>query len=48
MRGISLEDMQILSGLSIEQLAPYGQRAREKAALEQAVALDRQRSGKVE
>jgi AcrR family transcriptional regulator len=43
LRGISLEDMVILTGLSIEQLAPYGKRAREKAVLEQGLALDKQR-----
>jgi AcrR family transcriptional regulator len=43
LRGISLEDMVILTGLSIEQLAPYGKRAKEKAVLEQGLALDKQR-----
>jgi AcrR family transcriptional regulator len=43
LRGISLEDMAILTGLSIEQLTPYGKRAKEKAVLEQGLALDKQR-----
>jgi AcrR family transcriptional regulator len=43
LRGISLEDMVILTGLSIKQLAPYGKRAKEKAVLEQGLALDKQR-----
>jgi AcrR family transcriptional regulator len=43
MRGINLEDMQILTGMSIEQLAIYGRRAKEKAVLEQGQALDKQR-----
>ena len=41
LRGISLTDMQILTGLSIEQLAPYGQRAKAKAVLEQGLSLDK-------
>ena len=41
LRGISLADMQILTGLSIEQLAPYGQRAKAKAVLEQGLSLDK-------
>jgi AcrR family transcriptional regulator len=41
LRGISLVDMQILSGMSIEQLAPYGQRAKAKAVLEQGLSLDK-------
>jgi AcrR family transcriptional regulator len=43
MRGISLEDMQILTGMSLEQLAIYGQRAKEKTVLEKGLALDKQR-----
>jgi AcrR family transcriptional regulator len=43
MRGISLADMQILSGRSLDQLAPYGKRAKEKAVLEQGLALDKPR-----
>jgi AcrR family transcriptional regulator len=41
LRGINLADMQILTGLSIEQLAPYGQRAKAKAVLEQGLSLDK-------
>jgi AcrR family transcriptional regulator len=41
MRGLSLEDMQILTGLSIEQLTPYSQRAKQKTVLEQGLALDK-------
>jgi AcrR family transcriptional regulator/site-specific recombinase XerD len=41
MKGISLEDLSILSGLDLSQLKPYAGRAKEKAALERAVRLDR-------
>ena len=41
LRGITLDDMQILTGLSLEQLAPYGVRAKEKAVLEKGLALDK-------
>ena len=44
MRGMSLENLSILSGRDLAQLQPYAQRAREKTALEQAVLLDRKRS----
>ena len=40
MRGISGSDLQILTGWSAERLQPYVDRAREKAALEQAIRLD--------
>jgi AcrR family transcriptional regulator len=40
MRGISLENLQILTQWTLEQLRPYAQRAREKVALEQALRLD--------
>lgn len=40
MRGINLEDLSILSGADVTQLQPYARRAREKAALEQAIRLD--------
>ena len=43
MRGISLEDMQILAGMPVEQLAMYGQRAKEKTVLEKGLALDKQK-----
>ncbi len=43
MRGISLEDMQILTGMSLENLTIYGRRAKEKTVLEQGLALDKQR-----
>lgn len=39
-KGISLEDLSILSGWSISQLRPYQHRAREKAALDRAIRLD--------
>jgi AcrR family transcriptional regulator len=39
-RGLSLEAMQILTGWTAQQLEPYAQRAKEKAALEQAIRLD--------
>lgn len=41
MRGISLENLSVLTGLDVAQLQPYAQRATEKIALEQAVLLDR-------
>ncbi|MEH2359806.1 TetR family transcriptional regulator [Nostoc sp.] len=40
MRGISLENLSILTGCDRTQLQPYARRAREKAALEQATRLD--------
>lgn len=40
MRGIDLENLHILTGWETAQLQPYAQRAREKAALEQAARLD--------
>ena len=41
-KGIDLENLSILSGIEIEQLQPFAQRAKEKAAIEQAHLLDRQ------
>lgn len=41
MRGIELEDLSILSGLSVEKLQKYAQRARNKTALEAAARLDK-------
>ena len=40
MRGIRVDDLKILTGWSAEKLQPYVDRAREKAALEQAIRLD--------
>ncbi|MGF1478349.1 MAG: TetR family transcriptional regulator [Cyanophyceae cyanobacterium] len=40
MKGIDLENLRILSGIPVEALQPYAQRAREKAAIEQAQQLD--------
>ena len=40
MKGISAADLQILTGWSGAKLQPYVDRAREKAALEQAIRLD--------
>jgi AcrR family transcriptional regulator/site-specific recombinase XerD len=40
-RGVTLENLQILTGQAISQLQPYAQRAREKVALEQAIRVDR-------
>jgi AcrR family transcriptional regulator len=40
-RGVTLEDLQILTGQELNQLQPYAQRAREKTALEQAIRIDR-------
>ncbi len=45
LRGISLESLSLLSDCPLEQLQPYEQRAREKAAQEEALRLD-QRPGK--
>ncbi|MGV2827373.1 TetR family transcriptional regulator [Myxosarcina sp. GI1(2024)] len=44
-KGIKLEDLSILSGMTIKQLRPYAKIAREKAAIEQATNLDRKPSG---
>jgi AcrR family transcriptional regulator len=41
MRGMSLENLSILTGLAIAQLQPLAHRAKEKAAIEQATGLDR-------
>jgi hypothetical protein len=38
---MSLENLSLFTGLEPAQLQPYVQRAREKAALEQATQLDR-------
>lgn len=43
-RGMSVDNLSILSGVLPEQLAPYVQRAREKAALEQARLLDQKQA----
>ncbi|MGD2182960.1 TetR family transcriptional regulator [Lusitaniella coriacea] len=43
-KGIEIEDLSILSGMTVEQLQPYEQRAREKTAIEQATRLDRSSS----
>lgn len=40
MRGMTLEQMQVLTGWTLSQLEPYAQRAQEKVVLEQAVRLD--------
>ncbi|BAZ52114.1 TetR family transcriptional regulator [Nostoc sp. NIES-4103] len=40
MRGMSLENLSILTGCDRTQLQPYAKRAKEKAALEQATRLD--------
>ncbi|MEO0406363.1 MAG: helix-turn-helix domain-containing protein [Cyanobacteria bacterium P01_A01_bin.135] len=45
MRGLTAENLSILSGWDIEQLDPYVDRAREKAALEEARSLDQKRTG---
>ena len=46
MRGIELEDLSILSGMGVDELQPYAQRARNKAALEAAANLDKKKSAK--
>lgn len=40
MRGVTLENLSLLTGWSLDQLEPYAQRAQEKVALEQATRLD--------
>lgn len=40
MKGMSLENLSILSGLNLDQLELYARRAKEKTALEQALAID--------
>ncbi len=40
MRGIALADLCLFTGWNTDKLQPYAQRAREKAALEQAMRLD--------
>jgi hypothetical protein len=40
LRGISLENLSILSGQALEQLKPYAERAKEILALEEATRLD--------
>lgn len=40
MKGMSQDDLSILSGWTMRQLQPYVRRAREKAALERAIQLD--------
>ena len=44
MKGMSLENLSILSGFSLEELARYSQRSREKVALEEAIAIDQKNS----
>jgi len=39
-KGISPENLSLLSGLSLDELSPYSKRVKEKAALEQALAID--------
>jgi AcrR family transcriptional regulator len=41
MRGMEIEDLSLLSGIDIEHLQQYAQRARNKAALESAARLDK-------
>ena len=40
MKGIELESLSILSGMALEELQPYAQRAKEKVALEQVNRLN--------
>ena len=44
MKGMKLEDLSILTGWDLAALQPYARRAREKAALEQAIRLDQKPS----
>lgn len=48
MRGMSTEGLSILTGWDQEQLQPYVHRAKEKAALEQAIRLDQRPGSKTE
>lgn len=41
MKGMNLEDMSLITGWNLTKLQPYARRAREKAALKQAIVLDR-------
>ncbi|MEM9219192.1 MAG: TetR/AcrR family transcriptional regulator [Cyanobacteria bacterium P01_F01_bin.150] len=41
MRGVHPDNMQILTGWPLEQLTPYVERAKEKAAIEQVMELDK-------
>lgn len=45
MKGMSLENLSILSGCSAEELEPYARRAKEKIALARALEIDQKRSG---
>ncbi|MEM9923614.1 MAG: TetR family transcriptional regulator [Cyanobacteria bacterium P01_D01_bin.50] len=40
MKGMSLEDMSLITGWDLSKLKPYGHRAKERSALEQAIRLD--------
>lgn len=40
MRGVTIDNLSLLTGWTLEHLQPYAQRAQEKAALEQATRLD--------
>ncbi|WP_404786203.1 TetR family transcriptional regulator [Altericista sp. CCNU0014] len=44
LRGISLENLSILTGLDLMQLQPYAQRAKERTAIAQATRLDQKAS----
>ncbi|AFY56081.1 transcriptional regulator [Rivularia sp. PCC 7116] len=41
MKGISLENMSLITGWDLQELEPYEHRAKEKLALEQAIKLDK-------
>jgi hypothetical protein len=43
MRGITLDNLSILTGQNQASLQPFANRAREKAALEAALKLDQKR-----
>jgi AcrR family transcriptional regulator len=44
-KGMSLEDLSVLTGLTVAQLQPYADSARKKAAIDQAIRLDQKLSG---
>ena len=41
MKGMTLENLSMLTGQSLKQLKPYIQRVKEKIAIEQAIQRDR-------
>jgi hypothetical protein len=48
MRGINVDALSILTGCDRDQLQPYVRRSQQKAALEEAIRLDRHHGSKVD